>query len=285
MSKEPQETDVLVPFEIGNFPTEYREYYGTKRHNLFAMIQKHREMWNYFHMIDQIIFREIDDLQISKDPNTHLPRAFFINAHAKIRIAIELAFQGCMQECRSILRDAVEWTAYGHYMLGDPTLPKIWLEKDDDSAQKMFKEKFDKDKKNNLFKGLPGLYQKHGELSEGGSHPTPSSLYSRIVLYETPTEHGMSVYYSGVRDEAAWAKELFSRLLTCFVIEDTFYNDFQARLKLDFKLMDMRREFSDHKEQLRQFLIKKYNINAPVAYPTKNRAAAPVGNSPAGDTS
>jgi hypothetical protein len=40
MPKEPEETDVLVQFEIANFPAEYRQYYGTKRHNLFAMIQK-----------------------------------------------------------------------------------------------------------------------------------------------------------------------------------------------------------------------------------------------------
>ena len=48
MPKEPEETDVLFPFEIANFPAEYRQYYGTKRHNLFAMIQKHPEMWHYF---------------------------------------------------------------------------------------------------------------------------------------------------------------------------------------------------------------------------------------------
>jgi hypothetical protein len=40
MPKEPVETDVLVPFEIANFPTEYRGYYATERHNMFAMVQK-----------------------------------------------------------------------------------------------------------------------------------------------------------------------------------------------------------------------------------------------------
>jgi hypothetical protein len=46
MTKVPEESDVLVPFEILNIPQEYREYYGTKRHNMFAMIQKHRAMWD-----------------------------------------------------------------------------------------------------------------------------------------------------------------------------------------------------------------------------------------------
>ena len=135
MPKEPEETDVLVPFEIANFPAEYRQYYGTKRHNLFAMIQKHPEMWHYFTLLDEILFREIDDLQVSRDLDKHLPRAFYINAHAKIRIAMELAFQGCMQECRSVLRDAVEWTAYAHYMMTDPALQMIWWEQDDPAGK------------------------------------------------------------------------------------------------------------------------------------------------------
>jgi len=46
-------------------------------------------------LLDEILFREIDDLQVSRDVDKHLPRAFYINAHAKIRIAMELAFQGC----------------------------------------------------------------------------------------------------------------------------------------------------------------------------------------------
>ncbi len=54
MPNEPSQTDILVPFEIENFPEEYRGYYEIKRNNMFAMIQKHREMWNYFHMLDQI---------------------------------------------------------------------------------------------------------------------------------------------------------------------------------------------------------------------------------------
>lgn len=68
MPNAPSQTDILVPFEIENFPEEYRGYYEIKRNNMFAMIQKHREMWNYFHMLDQILCREIDDLQVSINP-------------------------------------------------------------------------------------------------------------------------------------------------------------------------------------------------------------------------
>jgi hypothetical protein len=88
-------------------------------------------MWSYFQMIDQTLYREIDDLQVSTSVSDHLPRAFYINAHAKIRIAIKLAFQGCMQECRSVLRDAVEWAAYAPYMMSDPAMQRICWQQDE----------------------------------------------------------------------------------------------------------------------------------------------------------
>jgi hypothetical protein len=274
MPSEPSQTDILVPFEIENFPQEYRGYYEIKRNNMFAMIQKHREMWNYFHMLDQILRREIDDLQVSIDPLNQLPLAFYINAQAKIRIVIELAFQGCMQECRSVLRDAVEWIAYAHYMMTDPALQKIWWEQDDPAGKALFDKKFVHKKSLTVFARQRELHEKFGQLSEGGSHPTPASMYSRIVYTKTSTQRGLQVFYSGVPDERAWAVELFSRLLTCFVIERTLFDDFRTRLELDPTLTTMRQEFEAHKESLRPFMIKKYDIKDPGPYPTKGHAPA-----------
>jgi hypothetical protein len=274
MANEPDEPDVLVPFEIGNFPTEYRGYCATKRHNMFAMIQNHRAMWDYFQMIDQIIFREIDDLQVSSDLDTHLPRIFFMNAHAKMRIAMELAFQGCMQECRSILRDAVEWTAFGHYMTSDPALQKIWWDQDEPGGKDAFKAKFVDNKRLTLFAGQIELYQKFRQLSDAGSHPTPKSMHSRVAFTETQTERGWTLHYSGIPDERAWATELFSRLLTCFVIEQTFFLDYRTRLQLDPTLMNMRHQFETHKEALRRLMITKYNLKDPGKNPEGPRAAA-----------
>jgi hypothetical protein len=274
MSKEPAETDVLLLFEIANFPTEYRGYYATKRHNMFAMIQKHRAMWNFFHMIDQITFREIDDLQVSTELNTHLPRVFLMNAHAKMRIAMELAFQGCMQECRSILRDAVEWTAFGHYMTTDPSLQTIWWEQDEPAGKAAYKAKFVDNKRLTVFAGQDELYQKFRQLSDAGSHPTPKSMYGRVAFTETSTERGWTLHYSGIPDERAWATELFSRLLTCFVIEQTFFNDYKTRLSLDPTLMTMRAEFEAHKEALRRLMITKYELKDTVKPTAGPRAAA-----------
>jgi hypothetical protein len=225
-------------------------------------------------MIDQILFRQIDDLQVSKGLDTHLPRIFFINAHAKMRIAMELAFQGCMQECRSILRDAVEWTAFGHYMTSEPALQKIWWEQDEPGGKGAYKAKFVDNKRITLFAGQDELYQKFRQLSDAGSHPTPQSFYSRVAFTETPTERGLTVHYSGIPDERAWAIELFSRLLTCFVIEQTFFLDYKTRLQLDPTLMSMRHEFEAHKEALRQLMITKYNMKDPGENPVCPRAAS-----------
>ncbi len=180
MADVPRESDVLVPFEIANIPTEYRDYYGMKRQNMFATIQKHPAFWTYFHMLDQIMYREIKDLEVSTDPTNHLPRIFFINAHAKVRIAIELAFQGCIQECRSILRDAVEWAAFGHYLNSDPALQTIWWEQHQPAGKSVYKAQFVDNKRLTLFAGQDELYQKFRQLSDAGSHPTPMSLSGRL---------------------------------------------------------------------------------------------------------
>jgi hypothetical protein len=283
MADVPRESDVLVPFEIANIPTEYRDYYGTKRQNMFATIQKHPAFWTYFHMLDQIMYREIKDLEVSTDPTNHLPRIFFINAHAKVRIAIELAFQGCIQECRSILRDAVEWAAFGHYLNSDPALQTIWWEQHQPAGKSAYKAQFVDNKRLTLFAGQDELYQKFRQLSDAGSHPTPMSLSGRLNFTETATTRGMSLHYAGIPDEKAWATEVFSRLLTCFVIEQTFFTSFQTRLQLDYKLMDMRREFDANKEALRRFVITKYNMKDPGKQSSGPRAAdAPTSSLSAG---
>jgi hypothetical protein len=43
-------------------------------------------------------------------------------------------------------------------------------------------------------------------------------------------------------------------------MEDTFFNDYKARLELDNTLMKMRREFQVYKERLSRVLIERYNV-------------------------
>src|ERR1700690_1364084 len=95
------ESDLLVAFDRQVLPSDYKDYYRTKRNNFFASIQKSPQLWDYYLMLDRIWFREIDVLKPTS-PNRGFPVIVYINAHAKIRVAIELAFTGCLPESRSI---------------------------------------------------------------------------------------------------------------------------------------------------------------------------------------
>jgi hypothetical protein len=92
-----EETDKLLhKFEIDNLPDQYRAYYGIKRNNFFASIQGFPEMWQYYLRLDAIWMREFDDLQSARDATRMFPLLLYFIAHAKMRVAMELAFSGCM---------------------------------------------------------------------------------------------------------------------------------------------------------------------------------------------
>ena len=137
-----EETDkLLTKFEIDNIPAQYREYYGIKRNNFFASIQGFPEMWQYYLRLDAVWMREFDDLKVRIDPNRLFPLILFFNAHAKMRMSIELALCGCLSEARSILRDAIEFVAHAHRLLSDPKLHIVWLSKRDGQIEeKAFKK-------------------------------------------------------------------------------------------------------------------------------------------------
>ena len=123
---------MLVPFESQNIPAEYKEYYKIKRNNLFASIRRFPELWTYYTLLDAIWLREFSDLKPPGQVNEFFPLILFINAHAKMRISIELALSGCLAEARSILRDAIEFVAHAHTMLHDPQLQNVWISKNEE---------------------------------------------------------------------------------------------------------------------------------------------------------
>lgn len=114
----------------------------------------------------------------STDPNTIFPITVYMNAHLKIRVAMELAFEGSMAEARSIMRDAVEYAAHAHHMLKDPKLQEIWLNKLDDPAA--WQAEFWNDKATKLFDGLPLLNAVWKHLSNLGSHANIVSMCERL---------------------------------------------------------------------------------------------------------
>ena len=265
MSSQPNSAklDLLVPFETENIPAEYREYYEIKRHNLFASIDYFREMWNLYMALDHIFMREFADLKTARELDRTFPLLLYFNAHAKIRVAMELAFTGCLAEARSILRDAIEFAAHAHTMLTDVELQKKWLSKNDGKAAlEAFKDAFERHKKNGIFKGLPELERVWGELSETGSHATINAMCDRFVQVDSAEHVEFNVNYCGV-EERLWALSLFSMLMTCVTIEQTLFGDYESRLKFDDGLSQLKGEFDRKKEQSREAIKIKYKVEPP----------------------
>jgi hypothetical protein len=262
-SREPQETDLLVPFEIQSIPSEYREYYRTKRNNLFASIQQVPDLWNCYHMLDQIWMREFADLETATNAGRMFPLLLYFNAHAKMRVALELAFSGCLAEARSILRDAIEFVAHAHAMCTDAALQKVWLEKNDGKAAlEAFNDAFERHKKTGVFRGLAELHKTWGELSEIGSHANPSAIADRFVYISTDQHIEFRLKYTGA-DLKMLVMTLFSILLTCSTMENTLFADYDGRLKLDNQLMQMRGEFERYKESIRENVKNQFNLAPP----------------------
>jgi hypothetical protein len=260
-----EESDkTLVKFEIDNIPNDYREYYGAKRSNFFASIQNFGEMWDFYLKLDAVWVRGFADLYVARDPNGMFPLMLYINAHAKIRVAMELAFAGCMSEARSILRDAIEFIAHGHAMVSDPELQKKWLSKNDDAAAlEAFKDAFERQKKAGVFKGLDELHKTWGDLSETGSHANINAVVDRFVQVTDDKHVTFKLNYTGVESERLWRTMIFTMLLTCSTMLATFLSDYDGRLKLDDTLMRMRQECDRIKEQLREMLKVRYKIEPP----------------------
>jgi hypothetical protein len=261
--KAPKESELLVKFETENIPPEYREYYATKRQNFFASIQNFPEMWRYYILLDKIWMREFGDLGTAPDPEKMFPLMLYFNAHAKMRIAMELAFSGCMAEARSILRDAIEFVAHAHTMVKDAELQKIWLSKNDGKAAlEEFKDAFERHKRAGVFEGLDEFHRVWGELSETGSHATLNAMCDRFVCVTLDDHIEFRLNYTGL-DLRMWALSLFSMLLTCFTMEQTLFNDYDDRLKLDDELRRMRDEFENFKERVRDKMKSQYDVQPP----------------------
>ncbi len=261
------EGELLLPFEREHIREHYLPYYQAKRSNFFASVQSSPRLWQYYQLLDKILIDEFEDMNTAHDPNRMFPLALFFNAHAKIRISLELAFSHCMEESRSVLRDAIETTAYAHYMLNDSALQAVWLNKDESpNSTKAFSQAFEKEKKTKLFNGLDDLYRQWGRMSETGSHATPQAIVTRFKMVETTTTMQYRMNYTGV-EEREWETETFTLLLTVSQIEQVVFEDFKSRLAFDETLLQSRNRATQLREELRQRIIKKHNIEPPQPKP------------------
>jgi hypothetical protein len=261
------ESELLVPFESQHLREEYKQYYRAKRQNFFASIQGFSEIFDCYMLLDRIWLREFQDAKIASDPNRMFPLILYFNAHAKIRVGMELALSGCLAEARSILRDAIEFVAHAHHMLSDPALQLKWLSKND--QEEAFKDAFERNKKAGLFRGLDELHKTWGDFSENGSHANINAMCDRFATVEKDGDLEWQLRYCGT-DERMWGMQLFWMLLACFIMEQTFFLDYESRLKFDDTLLKMRAEFKARKERLRRDLIVRYSVP-----PATIKAASP----------
>jgi hypothetical protein len=248
-----RETDLLVPFEIQHLPQDYKEYYAIKRGNLFASILAFPRLWKFYTMLDDIWLRGFSDLKPPGSLAQFFPLMLYMNAHAKVRVSIELALSGCLSEARSILRDAIEFVAHAHALTADPKLQRIWLEKN--LEQKAFADAFERNKKKGVFKGLDELHRSWGRLSETGAHANLNAICERFqtTISDDGSIQTWQLNYCGA-EPRYWAMSLFTMLLTCSTMERTFFEDYAGRLNLDHVLVEMRSEFQRHKESTREYM-------------------------------
>jgi hypothetical protein len=260
--------ELLFPFEKTHIPSQYRPYYAAKRQNLFANIQDHRELWDLYMELDSIWVRILETSSVNPTVERGLPLILFMNTHAKMRVAIELAFAGCMSEARSILRDAVEFIAHAHRILGDPKLQVLWGDKL--GAPDAWKKEFWDAKKDKLFAGLDELYGRWKYLSDLGAHANMEALVGRLVIRESDTDQIWRLNYFGGETGKEWVLGTFDLLLVCSAMEKTLFADLEGRLRFDAVLVDQRVRFNLRKEELRRVLIARHNVR-----PQKSSQASP----------
>jgi hypothetical protein len=261
---DPTEDDLLVAFERQQIPEHYKQFYIPKRHNLFATIQQFPYVWNCFMHLDKIVLREFEAMQRLRDLGLVLPMVLLMNAHAKIRVAFELACSTAVPEAHSILRDAIESAAHGHRLASDPQLLKPWLEKNDsEGAKKVFSKEFEYEKAARLFDALPELHRLWKQFSEFGSHININSILSRFVITRTDTDMEYRLNYTGVSDAKLFVMALFEMVLVFGEIEKVIFKLGKDRLQLDHELVAMRTRYEAEKEAVREHIKRTFDVQPP----------------------
>lgn len=270
MGREPTEADLLLPIESEKLRGDYKEYFKVKRNNFFGTIQKFPGIWRCFLLLDEIWMREFADLEHLCDPNQMFPGTLFMNAHAKIRVAFELAFSCCLGEAWDILRGAIESFAHGHKLIREPHLLNVWIEKDNGKREaEAFKGVFERHRKANLFPSRHGLGRLHEywcNFSEWGTHTTVASMAQRFESRETSADVEWRLNYTGA-DPVLSATSLMSMLCASNLMVEGVFGCFRARLQFDNSLINMRTEFQKQMVQLSKVLIKQFRLKPPAIWP------------------
>jgi hypothetical protein len=266
-------SDPLAPFERDTLSGDYKIYFTTKRENFRASVYNLPLLWQSFQHLDEIWIRELVDTQQIKDPNVALPAALFRDAHARFRIAMELAFSCCMHEAFNSLRLGIEGVYHACKILSDPKQTeqraRVWIATAERTpeAKKAFAAAFEHNKMRSFAEcGLSVLHRYWQDFSRY-SHSSMDSFSIRLESVKTATGITWNVHYFEGRPPNI-AGTLFWLLLASAEMEKAFFDRFRARLDLDPSLADLRRCFEATKEAARQDIIRRFNWKPPNSVPT-----------------
>jgi hypothetical protein len=262
----PKDADLLLPFEQENLRGDYREYLVAKRKNHRVTLKIFPELWDCFLCLDEIFVREFFDLErISRQ--SLLPSHLFKGSHAKMRVALELAFSTCIYDAWNAVRSAIELAAHARNIHRDPKLGAVWLGKDKGKAEsEAHKDAFERDKKKTLFHGLERLHQYYSMYSEISTHSTVSAMSLRNTFDTEDGKEKLTMHFFET-DPQRLGPFLYSTLSACWLIENELFSCFRDRLDLDHHLVQMRLELEQKKARALSELIQRFNIPHPTIVP------------------
>ncbi len=203
-------------------------------------------VWEAFELLDSIWVKELEDYHyLAQQPP--IPLLLFFNAHAKIRLAAELAFSRCVTEAWALMRNAVESVALGVYLHENPQIPQQWQANRGGLARlKAFKREFEKMRQQGLYAAKTGLHDLHRywkRFSESGAHATFGTLATRVTATSTGDAAEIKFNYLEMPRNALWAT-LVDILCCCYRMEQALFNELRARLELDPHLTKRRAEMT-----------------------------------------
>ncbi len=228
------------------FHGEMRKYRLVERHNFAETVKCIRPVWDLFEMLDEIWFTGLQHFEKASSDHQSLVFLLFAQAHSQFRSAFPIGFSGRIAVAQNVLRTGIELVAHGHRIHSVPDLARVWFEKDEGGQKKKaFREAFEHFKEERLFsatRALKDLYNYWKKFSEWGTHSTVSALASRAERVRIEEQSIAKLHYFETRPKVL-ARLLFDLLTASRLLEEVFFDVFQARLQLDYQLVSRRRDF------------------------------------------
>ncbi len=250
---------LLLDFEKQAFSRGYAEYFAVKRNNFFASIQRFREIWRCFMVLDELWMQEFADLQHLTDPNAGLPITLFMHAHALFRLAMEAGFTGSLAECRNLFRMSIEAAYQACLILKQPELATTWTKAArSPEATAEFNRAFNEDKKKKFEQlGLAELHKWWRRYSDWGHVGVSALGGGRLSMDVSRQKVQFEVRYFET-DEKVVSLALMDLLYASHVLEKAFVGCFRDRLSLDPTIASKREAFVQRAERARHDLINRY---------------------------